>query len=120
MSKNSKKIKKTHFDGLGPDEIRKIRAAIRKVWTWSHAYRLAKKRNIGKDGFPICEKCQKTVPKTYVDHLVNCGAVDGGFIKRMFVPSNRLQNLCKKCHQAKTNLERKEMRQKEADEKDFF
>lgn len=116
MAKNKNKSK---IDGLGPDDIKKIRAAVRKVWTWSQAYRIAKKRNLGPGGFPICEKCRKKAPKTYVDHLVNVGAVDGGFIYRMFVPSSKLQNLCKKCHQAKTNKERAEMRRK-AKEENFF
>lgn len=117
--KMAKKAKLAKIDGLGPDDIKKIRAAVRQVWTWSHAYRLAKKRNIGKDGFPRCEQCRKKVPKTYVDHLVGVGAVDSGFIYRMFVPSSKLQNLCKKCHQPKTNKERAEMRRKEKEE-NFF
>lgn len=119
MAKIKKKKGTEKIDGLGPDNIRQIRAAVRQVWTWSHAYRLAKKRNIGADGFPRCEKCKMKVPKTYVDHMVNVGAVDGGFIDRMFVPSSKLQNLCKKCHQPKTNKERAEMRRKEKEE-NFF
>lgn len=119
MAKRSVTPKKAKIDGLGPDDIKKIRAAVRQVWTWSQAYRLAKKRNIGKDGFPRCELCKKKVPKTYVDHLVGVGAVDSGFIYRMFVPSSKLQNLCKKCHQPKTNKERAEMRRKEKEE-NFF
>lgn len=115
MAKIKKKKGPEKVDGLGPDNIKQIRAAVRQVWTWSYAYRLAKKRNIGADGFPRCEKCKKKVPKTYVDHMVNVGAVDGGFIERMFVPSSGLQNLCKPCHNAKTKLERIEMRRSKDD-----
>lgn len=107
-----KKIIKT--DGLGPQEIKKIRAAVRQVWHRSHARKLCVERSIGADGFHRCEnpKCKKKVPKVHIDHIENVGDVDHGFIKRMFVPSNRLRALCKKCHDAKTKEERK--RAKEA------
>lgn len=99
-----KKVVKT--DGLGPCEIRKIRSAIRLVWQRSYARRLVVERCTSFDGFQYCEKCDIQTPGVKVDHLVNCGDVDGGFIARMFVPSTKLQGLCKKCHNEKTKWER--------------
>lgn len=43
----------------------------------------------------------------FVDHINRVGDVDAGFIERMFVPSNKLQGLCHKCHGLKTKQERK-------------
>lgn len=101
------KTKIAKSDGLGPLEIRKIRSAIRQVWHRSYARLLCAKRCIGKDGFSYCEKCSKKAPKVYIDHIVAVGDVDGGFLERLFCPSEKLQGLCKKCHDEKTKLERK-------------
>jgi len=105
VKKRKKKVVEK-VDGLSPKDISRIRTAVREVWYWSTPRKLAIARAIGKDGFPRCDGCRKKVPKTYVDHLVNVGKVDGGFIKRMFVPSSGLQNLCKRCHDKKTREER--------------
>lgn len=102
MAKRKKKVKTEKVDGLCPEDLARIRTAVRQVWTWSVQWRKAKARNIGKDGFPRCELCKKKVPKTYVDHMVSVGEVDSGFIERMFVSSIYLQNLCKDCHGVKT------------------
>jgi len=107
--KKRAKIKVEKIDGLGPDDIRKIRTAIRQVWSWSHPKRLCMARAVGRDGFSRCEKCKKKVPKVFADHITPCGDVrDGGFIARMWCPSNQLQALCKKCHDLKTAQERKD------------
>lgn len=100
-----KQVKLEKVDGLGPDDIKKLRTAIRKVWSWSRARKLCIERATGKDGFPRCEKCKKKVPKVFPDHIIPCGELDEGYIKRMFVSSNRLQALCQKCHRIKTNEE---------------
>lgn len=94
-------------DGLSAKDVENIRKAIRKVWMWSTPWRLCKARAVGKDGFSRCEQCKKKVPKVFVDHINAVGDVDGGFIERLFCPSSGLQALCKKCHDAKTRLERK-------------
>lgn len=101
----AKKGKGVKVDGLGPDDIKKLRTAIRKVWSWSYARRLCVARATGKDGFPRCEKCMKKVPKIFPDHIVPCGELDGGYINRMFISSKGLQALCAKCHRLKTNEE---------------
>lgn len=104
----SKKPKIEKPDGLGPDDLKKIHKAVRQVWSWSKAWRLAKARAMGKDGFPRCEKCKKKVPKVFVDHIKPVGEVGGPkYIEKMFIPSKHLQCLCKKCHDAKTREERK-------------
>jgi hypothetical protein len=107
-----KKKKLEKIDGLGPKEIAQIRTALRKVWSWSRARRIAIARATGADGFPFCEnkKCKEgRVPKIYVDHIEACGDVtDGGYIDRLFVSSKGLQCLCKRCHDAKTKQERLE------------
>lgn len=102
-----KKVKTERIDGLSPEDVKRVRSAIRQVWQWSYPWRLAKARAIGEDGFCYCEKCKDKVPKVYIDHIENVGDVDEGFIKRLFVPSHKLQALCKKCHDAKTKEERK-------------
>ncbi len=99
-----KKIIKT--DGLGPYEIKKIRNAVRQVWHRSYARKLCVDRCTGAGGFSYCEQCKKRTPKIKIDHILNVGDVDGGFIERMFTPSKNLQGLCKKCHDAKTKKER--------------
>lgn len=60
-----------------------------------------------------CAKCKKYYPvsNVEVDHLVPAGSLTSyedliPFIDRMFVPKNKLQVLCKQCHQKKTNEER--------------
>ena len=100
-------------DGLGPHELKRIHSAVRQAWQWSRAWHLAKKRATGSDGFPRCEgpTCPhkgKPVSKVFVDHIDSVGEVGGPkYIQRMFVPSAKLQCLCKKCHDAKTKEERK-------------
>ncbi len=111
-AKNMKKQKPKKTDGLGPYEIKKIRNALRLVWHRSHARKLVVIRCTGKDGFPKCEQCRKKTPALKIDHIENVGDVDGGFIKRLFVASQKLQGLCKKCHDAKTKLERNRNKQK--------
>ena len=106
MPKN--KIKKT--DGLGQYEIGKIRSAMRIVWHRSRARQLVVKRCLAAGGFSVCERCFDTVPKIYVDHINAVGDVDAGFIRRLFCPSSELQGICKKCHDEKTQAERKALK----------
>lgn len=96
-------------DGLGPHLESKIRSALREVWHRSEARKLVVARVALPNGYSRCEDpaCKgKRYPKVYIDHVVNVGAVDEGFIKRMFVPSTELQALCKKHHDDKTKAER--------------
>ena len=111
--KRTKKAVPEKIDGLSMVDVRKIRAAIRKVWHWSYPKKLATARATKKDGFAYCEAkdCPakgKKVPKVYIDHIEAVGDVDAGFIKRLFCESKKLQALCKSCHTKKTNEERKE------------
>lgn len=106
------RTKLTKTDGLGPLEIKRIRSAIRQVWHRCHARALVIKRATEADGFFRCEKCRLITPALKIDHIVNVGDVDAGFIKRMFVPSNRLQALCKQCHGFKTKEERRLLKEK--------
>lgn len=104
----AKKSKLEPTDGFGPKERQMVHKAVRQVWSWTRAWRLAKARALGKDGFPRCEQCKKRVPHVSVDHINPVGEVGGPkYIQKMFVPSDQLQCLCKKCHQPKTNAERK-------------
>ncbi len=109
--KKRKKLKPEPVDGLSPKDIQKLRNACRQVWYWSHPKRLCVKRAALPNDFFKCEKCLKRVPKIHVDHKLAVGELDGGFFTRLFCPSTQLQALCKKCHQAKTNEERKALRQ---------
>jgi hypothetical protein len=99
-----------NVDGLGPKDIKRLVTAIRRVWSWNYARRICLERAIGKDGFPVCEKCFKKVPKVYPDHIKPIGEFSLQYIARCFVPSNRLQALCGKCHRVKTNRERTKLR----------
>lgn len=102
------KKKKEKVDGLSADDIKKIRIAIRKVWSWSTPRKMCDARSkTHPDGFPRCEMCKKKAPKIYIDHIKQVGDVDGGFIARLFCPSTELQAICKKCHDTKTKEERK-------------
>lgn len=98
------KLKPT--DGLGPLEIKKIRTAIRLVWQRSHARKLVVKRCQDKEGYFWCENCHEMTPMLKVDHIVQVGDLDDGFVPRMFCPSSGLQGLCAECHKEKTKQER--------------
>lgn len=103
-----KKVQKT--DGLGPFEIAKIRSALRQVWHRSLARKLCVARCTDSDGFSRCQKCRKRIPSLKVDHIIPCGEVDEGHIKRLFCPSKGLQGLCHECHKVKTKGERADKR----------
>lgn len=94
-------------DGLGPKDSDRLRIAIRKVWSWSHARKLCIARATQKDGFAVCELCKKKAPRVYADHRLPVGEFGPGFIERMFVPSSALDALCKQCHDRKTRGEAK-------------
>lgn len=99
--------KLTRTDGLGPYEIKRIRSAVRQVWQRSLARKLCVIRCTGSDGYAYCEECGNRTPKLKVDHVVNVGALDDGYIPRMFVPSSGLRGCCDACHKIKTKAERK-------------
>ena len=106
--------KEPPLDGLSAKDLKRIREHLRKVWSWTHPWRLVYKRaHWHPDGFPRCEnkKCPqkgKPVPKIFVDHIKRVGSLDtkDNPILRMFIPSKKLQALCKKCHDVKTKLEK--------------
>lgn len=101
------KKKDPPIDGLSPKDLVKLRAAIRQVWAWSTPRRLCIKRATGADGFTYCEQCNKRSPKIFVDHITPAGdLLSEGYFQRMFIPSIKLQALCKECHNAKTKGER--------------
>jgi hypothetical protein len=110
MKKRAAKVEK--IDGINSEDLKRIHRAVRQVWQWSHPWKLAKKRARGQDGFDYCENPEcpnrgKPVPKVFVDHIDPVGEVGGPeYIQRMFVSSEHLQCLCKKCHDAKTREER--------------
>lgn len=113
-AKKAKKEKPVPIDGLSPNDLKRVRQAVRQVWSWSVPWRIAKKRATSPDGFVFCEnkKCPykgKPVPKVFVDHIDPVGEVTGPrYIKRLFIPSRFLQCLCKKCHDVKTKAENQE------------
>ncbi len=103
----AKRKKLEKVDGLGPFEKQKIRNAVRQVWHRSYARKLVVNRCTKKDGYTYCELCKRRCPKLKIDHINKVGEVDAGFVLRMFVPSNKLQGMCDKCHNAKTKEERR-------------
>lgn len=120
-AKEKRQKAKEKVDGWNPKDVTKLRNAIRQVWSWSQPARLVRARCLLKNGFSKCEKCRKTVPKIFVDHIQVMGSIFGeGYIERMGAPSTELQGLCKKCHDAKTALERKAEAAVKAEPEDFF
>lgn len=100
-----KKVKKqtNNIDGLGPRDIKRLTTHIRQVWHWSHPKKLVIQRCTRDDGFAYCERCADMCPKIFVDHIEAIGPFNPRtYIERSFVPSNRLQGLCKPCHNYKT------------------
>ncbi len=102
----AKRQKLVKMDGLGPYEIKRIRSAVRDVWQHCYARKLVIQRCTGKDGFLYCEICKDRTPTLKVDHIINVGKVDQGFITRMFVPSAQLEGMCPECHNVKTQVEK--------------
>ncbi len=107
MAKRKAKIK---IDGgLDADTIKKLRGAIRQVWSWSHSRKVCIARATDKEGFGRCEKCKKKVAKLFADHIEVMGDIRGEkYLDRMWCASTELQALCKKCHDAKTKDENRE------------
>jgi len=103
--KRSRKVVEK-VDGMSPKDRTRVRSAVRDVWRYSHPWKLVTQRCLLPSGFSKCEQCKKKCPKVFVDHIQRVGDVDDGFIKRMFVSSEFLQGLCKKCHDVKTKAER--------------
>lgn len=122
----AKKSKLPKIDGLSAEDLAKVRTAIRQIWHRSHPRKLAVARGIGAGGYSFCEKCKKRAPKTFVDHIHPVGDILNGGIERMFVSSQGLQNLCKKCHDEKTKVDKAgfkkavSKRVKKIDTDDFF
>lgn len=113
MAKRKKKVAELpNVDGFGAKDAKRIRTALRQVWSWSYPRRLVVKRCLLPNGFSKCEKCKEVVAKVFVDHIKQVGDVDNGFIKRLFVSSKKMWGLCKKCHDPKTQAERKAKRDK--------
>jgi hypothetical protein len=61
-----------------------------------------------------CAKCKEWFPekKINVDHIepagsLNCAQDLPGFVERLFCEVDKLQVLCKKCHDQKTKLDKK-------------
>lgn len=101
---------KANVDGFSAKHKEQIRKATRQVWSWSYPRRICVARATDSEGFVYCEnsKCKskgKPVPKIFVDHIKPVGAVDKGYLERLFCPSSGLQALCKKCHSIKTEQE---------------
>ncbi|UOF79042.1 hnh endonuclease [Caudoviricetes sp.] len=97
-----KKREPDKLDGLSPENLLKIRNAIRLIWSRSYPHKLAKANCTDKEGFPFCEKCFNRVPKVQIDHIEPVGDLLKGGIERMFCPSIGLRGLCKECHKKKT------------------
>ena len=105
-----------------------IRSAIRKAYTkWPPKYLVLarNKRNAeyewyGQSGRKLnvqyeyqCDGCKEWFERSSIeiDHKVpvgslNCAEDLPGFVTKMFVSEDKLQLLCRECHQEKTNAER--------------
>lgn len=108
-----KKPKIVKIDGgIIPEEVDRLRKAIRQVWQWtSVARKNCIKRATNAEGFGVCEnpECRKIVPKVTVDHNEVMGDPrEPGYIVRMYCGSEKLTALCLSCHAKKSRLEKKE------------
>jgi hypothetical protein len=102
------------------DDIKKIKKALRQVWSWSHSRRLVTKRCDLGEGYSRCEKCKKKCPKIFIDHIEPVGTFDKNYIDRLFVPSKRMQGLCVNCHKSKTKTDLANIKRSKTDVGDFF
>lgn len=108
VSTNGRSKKAELIDGLNPKDVKRLRAAIRQVWSWSYPRKLCIARATDAKGFGKCEKCRRRVPKLFADHKTVMGDVlSPDYILRMWTASTNLQALCKKCHDAKTRDEKR-------------
>lgn len=104
------------LDKISEKDLKRIRTALRNVWRYSFSRRLCElKADIG-EGYSRCQLCGFIVPKVYVDHIEPVGTIDARIIERLFVPSTKMQALCKKCHGEKTKRDNKKIK----DGKDFY
>lgn len=103
----SKKVKEPLIDGLNDIDKKRIRTALRRAWSWSYSRRITAARCLNEDGFPVCEECNRVVPRITIDHIYPVGEIDNTTIERMFVPSNKLRAICSTCHRGFTNAQRK-------------
>ncbi|MBX3018009.1 MAG: HNH endonuclease [Bdellovibrionaceae bacterium] len=109
--KKARKAKPEPVDGLGPKDAERLRKAIRQVWAYNHARKLCLRRAVGENDIGTCEICGAKVGKLYADHIDPVGTFDPRtFIERMFLPSEKLQAVCKTCHGRKTREEAKARR----------
>lgn len=100
------------IDGLNAHTKQRIKNTLRDLWRQTEPWKLVKKRVELPEGFFKCESCQQRVPKVFIDHIQAVGALDSGFIDRMFVSSVHLQALCVSCHKEKTKQDLANMRGK--------
>ncbi len=89
-----------------------IFAGLGKVWMWWPARNEVKKRCKvpGKTGWFKCEFCGQEREKIDVDHIQPVVPVSGfttwdAYIASRFVTADKLQGICKDCHQRKTKTE---------------
>lgn len=94
--------------GIGSIEKAAIRSAIRLVWQrTSKAREICKKRAFIEKGMYRCEICSDVVGDIKIDHNVEVGDLDSGYLERLWCPSSELTAMCAKCHNEKTKEERK-------------
>lgn len=109
-------------DRLNENDIKKIKKALRQVWSWSHSRRLVAKRCDLGGGYSRCEHCKKKCPKIFIDHIKAVGTYDKNYIDRLFVSSDKMQGLCNDCHKVKTKVDLKEIStaKKKSKRDDFY
>jgi len=94
-----------------------IRSALRSAWNrWPPKYEALNKARRIVEGQRHkyeyqCNKCKQWFKQkgVQVDHISSAGSDSSwdNFIDRLFVGVDKLQVLCRPCHQDKTNKERK-------------
>lgn len=92
-----------------------IRSALRSAFQkWPPKHEAKAAARVQHNTY-VCAECDKWYgsSQVQVDHIEPCGSLKKfddlpDFVERMFCEAEGFQVLCKDCHQAKTNREKKE------------
>ena len=93
-------------------DIKNLQRSLRKAWMlYDRNRKICLNRALHVSGFYVCEVCAAFEEKVYVDHIypvvdpIHGWQGEPEYARRLFVPADDLQAICKKCHGRKTKGE---------------